>query len=112
MNSNAFIRGLFFYTLGEYTSAIVPANVAVESKVFGWLTEILSEIVGKKRTRAFLEDAATYSHQMNVLLPFIAHYRGQRTVPEHIRGRSNQLQAIRNEVAHRGMQSRSLSKTM
>ena len=52
--------------------------------------------------RRLLEEGATYSHQLNVLLPFVAHSLGWPSLPDDIRGQLNTLRAHRNDVAHVG----------
>jgi hypothetical protein len=100
------------YDVERYDSMIVPANVAVESAlgtaVYDWLTAFC----GKERAERFLADAATYSHQLNVLLPVACYTIGLKPLPDHIRGVLNQLRGLRNDVAHHGVLSSSASKDL
>lgn len=90
------------FVAGRYASIVVPANVAVESSLFPVLTRLIDQFVGKKRTDEFLSSAATYSHQLNVVLPLIVELRGLPRLPKHITGLLNRLRSLRNELAHSG----------
>lgn len=86
----------------RYPSVVVPANVAVESSLLMLLTRFLDPIAGKKRTDDFLSNAATYSHQLNVLLPLLTEIRSLPRLPIHIVGALNRLRSLRNDLAHAG----------
>lgn len=90
------------YYSHQYQSGIVPANVAIEARLSRLLTSFLERFVSRDGTKRFLDDAATYSHQLNVLLPVIAHMRGVPVLPDNIRGQLNRLRDFRNEIAHTG----------
>jgi hypothetical protein len=100
------------YDAKRYDSLIVPANVAVESALGTAMYDWLTAFCGKERVETFLADAATYSHQLNVLLPVACYTIGVKPLPEHIRGVLNQLRGLRNDVAHRGVLSISPSKDL
>jgi len=91
-----------FYASEQYESAIVPANVAVESALSIFLTHCLGSVAGKERVKTFLEDGATYSHQLHVVLPLIAKLYNFAELPCHIRGNLNKLRSLRNQMAHNG----------
>lgn len=74
------------YDLGRYDAAVVPANVAVEASLGSAISDWLCSFSGKKRVKDFLSDAATYSHQLNILLPIVCHTIGLRPMPETLRG--------------------------
>ncbi|MGI9066562.1 MAG: hypothetical protein ACR2HX_09170, partial [Pyrinomonadaceae bacterium] len=70
-----------------------------------WLFAVdsfLDSFVSKKRSARFLEEAATYSYQLNVLLPVFAALREVPQLSEEIRGFLNTLRTYRNDIAHRG----------
>jgi hypothetical protein len=81
------------YAQNHYSSMIVPANVAVESG--RWRV--------KKRVEDFLENAATYGHQLNVVLPLLTALNSLPALPDHVRGVLNKLRGLRNELAHTGV---------
>lgn len=86
----------------QYQSAVIPANVAVEARLSRLLTSFLDRFVSKKRSERFLEEAATYSYQLNVLLPVFAALRGVPQLPDRMRGYLNTLRSYRNDIAHKG----------
>ena len=91
------------YGSGDYSAAIVPANVAVESALsvflFGYLA---SHNIANTNIKPFLDDGATYGHQLNVLLPLVADWAHVPRLHDHIRGSLNRLRGLRNDIAHRG----------
>lgn len=90
------------YAQNQYSSMIVPANVAVESALSRLLTAYLQKFVANKRVEDFLENAATYGHQLNVVLPLITALNSLPALPDHLRGVLNKLRGLRNELAHTG----------
>lgn len=96
------VQALEMYAAAEYPSAIVPANVAVESMLFAILRAYLPKHIGTGKAQDFLKNAATYSHQLNVVLPLITGLLSIPKLPDHIRGKLNELRDHRNNVAHRG----------
>jgi hypothetical protein len=87
---------------GLYDSTIIPANVAVESKLYRILSAALVSVASSDRVDNFLESAATYSHQLNVLLPLITSKLALPILPDYIRGSLNKLRKSRNAMAHKG----------
>jgi hypothetical protein len=108
-------RQLLVHALESVTNhrsrdAIVPANVAVESTLTRVVEDYVEWIgVGKDRRRSFLRDAATFSHQLNVLSPAIARHLSAPALPAHVRGALNRLRELRNDAAHAGV--RELDRT-
>ena len=90
------------FTNRNFAAMIIPANVAVESKLSHLLKVKLSKYVSNDRVERFLSDGATYSHQLNVLLPILSHYEKLPVLPDFIRGNLNSLRSLRNELAHDG----------
>lgn len=97
------VKALDMYSSGEYLSAIVPANVAVESSLTPMLAEYLPQHIGSKKSKEFLKDGASYSHQLNAVLPLITSLLNIPKLPDHIRGKLNELRDHRNQVAHHGV---------
>jgi hypothetical protein len=98
------------YSIDRYTSMVVPANVAVESALSQFLNKFIKQFVGKKITEDFLETAATYGHQLNVLLPFISGLLKLPNLPDHVRGSLNRLRKCRNQIAHSGVLESQIDK--
>ena len=61
-----------------------------------------SYFIGKKRIDDFLNNGATYSHHLNVLLPSLIGFIKAPELPAHIRGELNHLRDLRNQMAHEG----------
>lgn len=86
----------------NYKGCIIPANVAVESKLAGLLSKYLRKIVSNEKAKTFLENGASYSHQLNVVLPIINHERKIAGLNESLLGKLNRLRKLRNEIGHEG----------
>ncbi len=104
-------RALLALADGRLEDVVVPANVAVEVTLTRVLSEHLGRVgISRERVRDFMTAAATYSHQLNVLLPAVLHERGARRMPDHIRGLLNRLRDLRNDVGHRGESRTALTR--
>jgi hypothetical protein len=90
------------YEAKRYEGVVVPANIAIEAAVTPLVALALRPFAGEKRLKEFLKDGATYSHQLNVLLPLVAHIVGVPTLDDRIRGILNRIRSLRNDVAHTG----------
>jgi hypothetical protein len=97
------VRAFEAYAAKDYPAMIVPANVAVESSLTVLMTRYLEKFVSKNRTESFLQDAATYSHQLNVLLPLIASMSDIAKPPNAVLEGLNRLRSLRNDIAHDGV---------
>lgn len=87
----------------RYTSVVIPANVAVEAALTRLMSQYLLQVgISSKSADTFLDEAATYSHQVNVLLPLIARLNKIPLLPDDIRGALNRLRKLRNDLAHQG----------
>lgn len=98
------------YSNNQFLDSIIPANVAVESAISKLLSNYISKVVAKNRTEDFLTNAATYSSQLNVVLPLIVSMKGLPEMPDSIRGLLNKLRDYRNQIAHNGVTKRKLTK--
>jgi hypothetical protein len=109
---SSLIQAVDALVIERFSEMVVPANVAVESKLTALLTAFLEDSVGisRDRVRTFLSDAATYSHQLNVMLPTFAKLTGAPPLSDRILGQLNRLRRLRNELGHRGRLSRPLDK--
>lgn len=86
----------------DFEDAIIPANVAVEAKLYPLIEREFSGVTSPDRLRSFLETGATYSHQLNVLLPLITRYFNLPPIDATVQRYLNELRKARNDVAHRG----------
>lgn len=104
------VDAFYYYHQGEYAKAMIPANVAVEEPLKRLCAKWLSEVAGSDRVKRFLQDAATYSHQVNVLMLMLAKVKGQPLLPDDLRGKLNRIRNLRNDAAHDGRIPADLSK--
>jgi hypothetical protein len=96
-------RALLAVATGRLEEAIIPANVAVEVTLARVLAEHLRGLrLSEKRIAPFMTEAATYSHQVNVLLPLVLAGTPAPPMSDHLRGILNRLRALRNDAGHRG----------
>jgi hypothetical protein len=98
------------YSNNQFLDSIVPANVAVESSLSKLLTNLINKYIPKKTTEEFLTNAATYSSQLNVVLPLIVSLLKLPELPENIRGSLNRLRKYRNQLAHNGTTKKPFAK--
>ena len=98
------------YSNDEYMDSIVPANVAVESALLRLLSAFLRRYVGNERVDIFLNSSATYSDQLNLILPLVCSLKGLPILSTEIRGLLNSLRRYRNNMAHRGIVENPLAK--
>lgn len=106
-------RALLALADGRLDEAIVPANVAVELTLGAVLDEHLRAIgISNTRLKPFLTDAATYSHQLNVLLPMVLWGTGAPELDDHLRGILNKLRDLRNGIGHRGKSKQPLTREL
>ena len=96
------IQAFEAYAIFKYSVAIIPANVAVESTLYNIMQTFLVRYSSKKRIEDFLDSRATYSHQLNILLPLVANTFSFPKLPDNIRGNLNRLRNLRNDLAHKG----------
>lgn len=94
--------------VGKFSEAIIPAHIAVEARLNRLMSRLLEGVASRERVDRFLADAATYSHQLNVLLPALLEGRQVPRLPEHIRGLLNRLRSLRNDLVHDGYLSDTL----
>jgi hypothetical protein len=98
---------------GRLEEAIIPANVAVEVTLAAVLEEHLRAIgVSNTRLTPFMRDAATYSHQLNVLLPIVLWGTGVPPLAPHLVGVLNRLRGLRNGIGHRGKSEQPLTRAV
>jgi len=91
------------YQCERFDRVIVPTNIAAEAALLPVSRKALEGIASKENLDEFLRRGATYSHQLNVLLPLIARMIGAQAMPDRLRGLLNRLRSWRNDVAHSGV---------
>lgn len=99
--SNLF-DAFYYFHQGHLEKLVIPANVAVEDPLNNLCNRWLADEVGKKTAKDFLENAATYSYQLNVLLRLFAKAHALPPLKDELRGALNRLRMLRNKLAHEG----------
>ncbi len=80
---------------------VIAANAAAEIAIGVAIDEWLSSFkIGKERRGRFLSDEATYSAQVDVLLPIVCETIGLPRLPLDIAGALKRLRRLRNQAAH------------
>jgi len=97
------VHAMDAFTNNRIAEAIIPANVAVEHTLGRVINDYFEWVgVAKDRRKSFARDAATFSHQLNVLSPAIAHHLHAPPLSGDLRGSLNRLRELRNDAAHAG----------
>jgi hypothetical protein len=104
------VQAFAAFVSGNYTALVIPANVAVESRLGRLLSSTLKlKGIAGDRADDFITNAATYSYQLNVVLPVLLSFVGAPQLAPQIRGSLNRLRSLRNELAHSGQLTKQLS---
>ena len=106
------VQGFEFYNTDQYDSAIINTNIAVESKLGRLLFTFMHSVshISKERIENFLQDGATYGHQLNVILPLITYFKGFPKLQDEFRGLLNRLKKTRDKLVHEGRLEKVLQK--
>jgi hypothetical protein len=97
------VQAFAAFVSGNYPALVIPANVAVESRLSRLLSSTLTlRDIPSYRVEDFLTSAATYSYQLNVVLPLILNLLGVPQLAPPVRGALNRLRSLRNSLAHLG----------
>lgn len=95
--------------LRDYAPAMVFAQSAVEIAMMPMISRRLRVRAGAERVTAFMRDALTYGHALNVILPYLCGEIGVSPMPDSVRGSLNKLRGIRNRIIHEGVKSSEIS---
>jgi len=107
---NNLVAAFDAYADDDYLEAIIPANVAIENRLHRLVYRDFEGTCSKDRIESFLKDA-TYSHQLNVLLPYILSLKALPPMDDKLRGHLNGLRKLRNEIAHNGYREKPLTRS-
>lgn len=90
------------YQAERFDALIVPANIAAEASLAPVLSRFFATFGSKRSVEEMLNNGATYSHQLNVLVNVVANAVALPRLSDHIRGLLNRLRGLRNQIAHEG----------
>lgn len=96
------ISAFEFYIREMYESAVVPANVVVETQLFYLINSELEKIVSKNTIRSFSDNTPSYNHQLNIILPLMLANTKIPMMDEKILTALYKLRKIRNKCSHPG----------
>ncbi len=94
------VNAFLYYIDDRYHGAVLATNASVETLLGQLITEFLQGKASNENIDQFMKDAATYSHQLNILLPAFLSGTDIPLLPDHLRGALNGLRKIRNDLAH------------
>jgi len=94
------VNAFLYYIDDRYHGAVLAANASVETLLGKLIQEFLQGKASNENIDQFMKDAATYSHQLNVLLPAFLCGSDIPLLSDQIRGSLNRLRKLRNDLAH------------
>jgi hypothetical protein len=74
------------------------------------LTDAIELFCSKSRVNGFLREAATYSHQLNIVLPLLCRIFQAPMLSDVILGELNRLNKVRNQIVHTGFPEHPLER--
>jgi hypothetical protein len=100
------------YAAGNWKGVVIPANIAAESAISRAVFDAIAgmSVTSKEHLEDFLANGATYSHQLNIVLPVLVKLLGIPPLDAHIRGLLNRLRGLRNKLTHKGALPQPLDK--
>jgi hypothetical protein len=87
---------------GDYAPSLVFAQSAVEVLMMPLIEQRIRRHASAERVKNFMRDSLTYSHALNVLLPYLCGEIGVAQMPDAIRGALNKMRKKRNDIIHEG----------
>jgi hypothetical protein len=86
----------------EYAPSMVFAQSAVEISMMPVIKQRLRRHAAADRVENFMKDSLTYSHALNVVLPYMSAELGAPKMPDEVRGALNKMRKKRNDIIHEG----------
>lgn len=102
------VEAFEYFSLKDYAKCVIPANVAVESRLNHLMFSHYTKTASEDQVTDMLSRGASYSHQLNVLLPSVADEFNIPALPAQVRGYLNRLRKLRNQIAHKGKLEKNL----
>jgi hypothetical protein len=93
----------------EYAPSLVFAQSAVEISMMPVIEQRLRQRAPADRVENFMRDSLTYSHALNVVLPYVSAELGAPGMPDVVRGALNKLRKKRNAIIHQGVKRAAVS---
>jgi len=93
----------------DYAPSIVFAQSAVEISMMPVIEQRLRRHAPAERVENFMRDSLTYSHALNVVLPYLSAELGAPKMPDVVRGALNKLRKKRNAIIHQGAKAAAVS---
>ena len=95
-------------TSGQHGPALVFAQAAVEIAMMPLIAAKFRKYASADNLKSFMNDALSYSHALNVMLPFLCGQSAIAKMPDEVRGSLNRLRKLRNNIIHEGIRSDSI----
>lgn len=86
----------------EYAPSLVFAQSAVETSLMPVIKQRLRRHAAADRVENFMKDSLTYSHALNVVLPYMSAEVDAPKMPDDVRGALNKMRKKRNDIIHEG----------
>lgn len=93
----------------DYAPSLVFAQSAVEISLLPVVEDRLLVHASADRVDRFLAEALTYSHALNVMLPYFCGEAGVPRMPDPVRGALNKLRKTRNAIIHKGKKAAAIT---
>ena len=93
----------------EYEPSMVFAQSAVEISMMPVIKQKLRRYASADHVENFMKDSLTYSHALNVVLPYMCAEIGVRKMPDDVRGALNKMRRKRNDIIHEGAKAAAVS---
>jgi hypothetical protein len=87
---------------GDYAQSLVFAQSAVEISMMPLIEQRLRRHASREHVKNFMRDSLTYSHGLNVVLPYLCGEGGLARMPDTVRGALNKMRRKRNDIIHEG----------
>lgn len=89
----------------EYAPSLVFAQSAVEISIMPLIEVGLRRHSSAEHVRSFMRDSLTYSHALNVVLPYLCGKAGLPPMADAVRGALNKMRKKRNDIIHEGVKA-------
>jgi hypothetical protein len=93
----------------DYAPTLVFAQSAVEISMMPLIRQKLRRHASGENVTNFMRDSLTYSHALNVVLPYLCGEAGLARLPDDVRGSLNKLRKKRNDIIHEGTKAAAIT---